>query len=404
MTNVRFDGLVTSLEEVQDHPARFATRLERAKRTSGYAECLCQGAGGGKPLRLVVRRYGALFHLARWPDEGVYHKRDICSFFAEPTALSGASGIEQEAIRTTHSGLDARLDVSLTVRTVGAVRSESSPGDSSRAASRRSAPLLGFLQRVWQDAGLNHWSGGAQRNWGTCSAQILAVLGEGKMNGKPVQDVVHVMRRYEESELPTIKAEFDAFLSRIRTTPTESRRGVVIAEIKAIDPSKYGFIVRLRQTFETFYASKALVESAARSYRHARPMIGQPEARVVAVLVVERTKDGNLRAVDLALQLCNRAFIPCDSSYEVDMANRLVDERRRFEKPLRRDEGDDMLPDFRLTDTARSTAIEIYGMEANDAYRARKLQKQAMYASRREPCVEWVPPSPLSSVVLPSPT
>jgi hypothetical protein len=43
-------------------------------------------------------------------------------------------------------------------------------------------------------------------------------------------------------------------------------------------------------------------------------------------------------------------------------------------------------------------------MESNEAYRARKLQKQAMYASRREPCVEWIPPLPLASVVLPSPT
>jgi hypothetical protein len=224
------------------------------------------------------------------------------------------------------------------------------------------------------------------------------------LNGKPMQDAVHVMRRYEESELATIKAEFDTFLGRIRTTPAESHRGVVIAEIKAIDQSKYSFMVRLRQTFETFYASKPLIESAARSFRHAWPMIGTPEARVVAVLVVERTRDGNLRVIDLALQLCNRAFIPCDSSYEVDMANRLVDEGRRFDKPLRRDGSDDMLPDFLLTDTARPAAIEVYGMESNDAYRARKLQKQALYASRNEPCVEWVPPSPLASVVLPSPT
>jgi hypothetical protein len=290
------------------------------------------------------------------------------------------------------------------VRTVEKARRENSENAAPRAESRRSAPLLGFLRRVWQDARLNHWSAEAQRNWGTCSSRILAVLGDGKMNGKQIQDVVHVMRRYEESELPIIKAEFDAFLGRIHTTPTTSDRGVIIAEIKAIDPSKYGFVIRLRQTFETFYASTTLIENAARSFRHAWPMIGKPAARIVAVLVVERTKDGNLRAVDLALQLCSRSFIACDSSYEVEMANRLVGERRRFDKPLRSDQSDDMLPDFRLTDTARPTAIEVYGMESNDAYRARKLQKQALYASRNEPCVEWIPPSPLSSVALPSPT
>ncbi|WP_248295445.1 DUF1173 family protein [Paraburkholderia sp. UYCP14C] len=263
MTNVRFDGMVTSLEDVQDNPARFATRLERAKRSPGYAERLCQSAGGGKPLRLVIRRYGALFQLARWPDEGMHHNPDLCSFFADTTDAGSSSITGQEAIRNTAAGLDARLDVSLTVRTVEKARRENSENATLHAESRRSAPLLGFLRRVWQDARLNHWSAEAQRDWGTCSARILAALGDGKMNGKQIQDVVHVMRRYEESELPIIKAEFDAFLGRIHATPTTSDRCVIIAEIKAIDPSKYGFVIRLRQTFETFYVSKTLIENAA---------------------------------------------------------------------------------------------------------------------------------------------
>ena len=131
-------------------------------------------------------------------------------------------------------------------------------------------------------------------------------------------------------------------------------------------------------------------------------MIGNADARVIAVLVLERTKDGNLRVIDLAVQLCNKAFIPCDSSYEVAMANRLVAEGRRFYKPLRLMPGEEMLPDFVLTDTAVATAIEVYGMELYDAYRLRKEQKQAIYAQRRMPCVEWVPPADLSCVRLPA--
>lgn len=224
------------------------------------------------------------------------------------------------------------------------------------------------------------------------------------MNGKPIQDVLHVMRRYEEAAQATLKAEFEAFLGRIQTTPAISERGIVIAEIKSIDPSKYGFVIKIRQTFESFFASRQLVDAAANSFRHAWPMIGNPDARVVAVLVLERTKDENLRVIDLAAQLCNNSFIPCDSGYEVAMANRLVEERRRFVKPMRLDDGDVMLPDFRLTDTAPETAVEVYGMESNDAYLIRKAQKQALYAQRRLPCVEWIPPAPLSAVVLPAAT
>ncbi|MFM0027460.1 DUF1173 family protein [Paraburkholderia madseniana] len=387
---------------MQDNPARFATRLERAKKSPGYAVCCCRPSPGDTPLRLVVRRYGALFHLARWPDEGYRHDRDKCTFFAEPGPTEESPGRAHDAIRNTPAGLNAKLDVSLSVRTVGTVTRGASTGAS--RSTRRSAPLLGFLQRIWMDAGVNQWAGGTQRNWGTCNAQILALVGDGKMNGKPIQDVLYVMRRYEEAAQATLKAEFDAFLNRIQTTPAVSERGIVIAEIKSIDPSKYGFVIKIRQTFETFFTSKQLIEDAARSFRHAWPMIGKADARVVAVLVLERTKDGNLRVIDLAVQLCNKSFIPCDSSYEVAMANRLVEERRRFIKPMRLDDGDVMLPDFRLTDTSPETAIEVYGMESNDAYLIRKAQKQALYAERKLPCAEWIPPAPLSTVALPAAT
>jgi len=259
--------------------------------------------------------------------------------------------------------------------------------------SRRAAPLLGFLQRVWEEAGLNEWAGAPSRGWGTCNAQLVSVLGDGKLNGKPMQDVLHVMRRYDVDDGSCVLAEFQSFLDRIKTTPAKSERGLLIAELRSVEPSKYGFVVKLRQTYETFFASKGVIESAADSFRPAWAMIGDATARVVALAVIERTKDDNLRIIDLALQLCNSAFLPCDSSFEVAMANRLVAERRRIVKPMRLEQGDAMLPDFRLIDTTVPTAIEVYGIQGNAQYVARKAEKQALYAREGAPCVAWIPPT-----------
>jgi Protein of unknown function (DUF1173) len=118
MPLISFDDVTVPLEEVQDNPARYATRLERAKRSPGYAICGCQPHSPSSPLRLVVRRYGTLFHLARWPEGGFRHEALTCPFFAERVAPSGSTGSALDAIRHTPDGLNAKLDISLTVRTV----------------------------------------------------------------------------------------------------------------------------------------------------------------------------------------------------------------------------------------------------------------------------------------------
>ncbi|WP_050455465.1 DUF1173 family protein [Candidatus Burkholderia verschuerenii] len=399
MADVSFDGLTVTLEEVQDNPAKYARELERAKKSPGYAVCRCKSGPGGTPLRLVIRRYGALFHLARWPEEGYLHDPATCPFHALPTNDQHEGEESFEAICQTPDGLNVRLDTSLSVRTVGVVIDRERREIAPNTVSRRSAPLLGFLQRIWIEARLHEWTGAA-RSWGTCNAQIVAALGVGKLNGKSMQDVLYVMRRYEPTEKAAIAAEFDAFLSRIKTSEGTSERGLLIAELNAVEPSKYGFVIKVRQTHHSFFASKAVIDQVTASFRSAWTLIGVPHARVVALLVLERTKDGNLRVIDIALQLCNSSFIPCDSSYEVAMANRLVAERRRFKKPMRLVPGDDTLPDFQLTDTATPTVIEVYGMHDNAQYLARKTQKQALYARAATPCVEWIPPADVRSVRL----
>ncbi|WP_238218273.1 DUF1173 family protein [Caballeronia novacaledonica] len=399
---VSFDGLTVSLEDVQDNPARYARQLERAKKSPGYAVCRCRERVAGRLLRLVVRRYGALFHLARWPEEGPNHDEISCPFYAAAPIKDGRTPDVLSAIQQTPAGLNVKLDASLSVRTLErSIRAKG--GSSLTTTARRAAPLLGFLQRVWLEANLHVWQGGSTRGWSQCNAQLVAALGDGKLNGKPIHEVLHVMRRHDESQAQSIVAEFNAFLDQITTTPQASQRRLALGELRGVAASKYGFVVTLRQTKRTFFASTSVIESAAASFRSAWAMTGNASARVVILALVERTRDGNLRIIDLALQLCSSSFVPCDSSYEVEMANRLVAERRRFIKPLRLEAGDVMLPDFQMTDTRQPTAIEIYGMQGNEQYLARKKEKQALYARDAKPCVEWIPPADLASVRLPKP-
>ena len=401
MPNISFDGGAFELEDVQENPARYVARLERAKITPGFALCLCVTP----PRQLVVRRYGRLLHLAGWPEDGHTH-RSSCPFHKDADALKAGGGDSQAAIVASAVGLNAKLDIALTQRDViSGPRQAGKPSGAPRT-SRRAASLLAFLQALWMNAGLTRWSGRTQqRHWGVCNATLLASLGEAsQINGNDAQRVLHVMRRYEETERAAINGEFDAFLSTLINGDGKVQRGLIIGEINEVADTQYGKSLSLRQSPKKYFATTALIEHAAKTFSHAWRALGDREARVIALLLVERTPKGHMKLVDLGAMLCSAAFIPCDSIHEVAMANRLTREQREFIKPLRMGGDEEVLPDFVLTDTSQPVHVEVYGMNGLPAYEARKLEKAAARRRNGIQAVEWnVDREPLDQITLPSP-
>jgi hypothetical protein len=396
MPNISFDGGAFELKDVQENPARYVARLERAKITPGFALCLCVTP----PRQLVVRRYGRLLHLAGWPEDGHTH-RSSCPFHKDADALKAGGGDNQAAIVASAVGLNAKLDIALTQRDViSGPRQAGKPSGAPRT-SRRAAGLLAFLQALWMNAGLTRWSGRTQqRHWGVCNATLLASLGEAsQINGNDAQRVLHVMRRYEETERAAINGEFDAFLSTLINGDGKVQRGLIIGEINEVADTQYGKSLSLRQSPKKYFATTALIEHAAKTFSHAWRALGDREARVIALLLVERTPKGHMKLVDLGAMLCSAAFIPCDSIHEVAMANRLTREQREFIKPLRMG-GDEEV----LTDTSQPVHVEVYGMNGLPAYEARKLEKAAARRRNGIQAVEWnVDREPLDQITLPSP-
>jgi hypothetical protein len=225
-------------------------------------------------------------------------------------------------------------------------------------------------------------------------------VGDGPINGERAERVLHVMRRFEREHAKSLEAELTGFLEALKRPDGSSRRALVIGAIAEVAPSKFGQTITLRQNVRKYFADKRLIAQAANSYRFAWPAIGNPQARVIAVLLVEYRK-GYAAIVDLGAMLCSSRFIPCDSMFEVQMANRLTREDRCFEKPLSAN-ADDILPDFVLTDTAELVDVEVYGLNGQDEYETRKREKQAIRARKGVQCIEWnTGLEPLESVQFP---
>src|SRR5690606_16799591 len=78
------------------------------------------------------------------------------------------------------------------------------------------------------------------------------------------------------------------------------------------------------------------------------------------------------------LMVVTEEWIPVESGYEAVIAEQLIAEGRRFEKPLRFDAREAVFPDFWLKDTAAPVPMEVWGMSTAE-YQARKQEKTAHY-------------------------
>ena len=208
---------------------------------------------------------------------------------------------------------------------------------------------------------------------GACHSSLLEMLDTAIINSKPAQSILHVIPPFS-IELK-LNSDLVRFLEGVSNDDKRACRRLVLAELGNAVDSKYGKRMTLRQDHTGYFVSSDLIEAMQRQYRSAWAMLGRSDARVLALLVVERTTNGNLRIADMALQLCNRTFIPCDSSHEVDMANLLISQGCSFEKPMRLGDGEEMLPHFILVDTSTHTHIEVHGMDGNPDYERRKEKK-----------------------------
>ena len=175
-------------------------------------------------------------------------KRDCDSFKDPNVAKPAGSGDSTAAILATPTGLNVKLDASLTLRETATGSRGSAPKTANRQ-SRRSATLLAFLQTLWAEARLNQWMGTATwRHWGHCNSQLLAEVGTALINGADAQNVLHIMRRFDEADRAAINAEFDAFIARPTTEKGATRRELIIGEVNEVTPTQYGHAFSLRQS------------------------------------------------------------------------------------------------------------------------------------------------------------
>jgi hypothetical protein len=402
MTQVLIGTYRIDQARILDNPAQYKDELEEARNLSGSLQCLCNA----QQLRLVVRSVKAGFILARWPLTGPDHDKQTCRFHAEDSRSGSRSPDSKKAFITTEEGLNIKLDVPLTVIDAPiAPRGDNGTGGGSGkpASTRQAAGLLAMLEFVWEHASLHKWLGQPQgRNWATCYSRLSGAVGEGMINGQPMSKVLHIMEPFDKAKSKETDDRLASFIEGLGKKNHADRRGLIIGEIRKLTVGNKVRVELKNSSLGNIFMSAELYRATVRSYRTALSSVGDPERKVIAILCIRLHDSGFADVISMAALMTSRAYIPCESSHELAMADRLVTERRRFTKPLRHLDNAPLHPDFELDDVAVRTVIEVWGMAGQDDYDERMSEKIVHYQQEGIECVGWEPvQSPVTAVSLP---
>tara|TARA_E500000318_G_scaffold111327_1_gene129534 strand:+ start:4822 stop:6180 length:1359 start_codon:yes stop_codon:yes gene_type:complete len=379
-----------------------------------YLSCKCCE----KAPKLYVAKHPNAYRLSRYPMTGHLHASH-CYFYDRKHTSSSSENVEI-------SGDVVRL--SLGRRVFVPVEGEGSEVKQTRTSHGKSYArqrLLGLFRALWESAGLNVYDPGLRMNWSVVRNALEARAQLMRWAGAPFSNSLVIP--IPPSMTDKREAEISSDRAKLEVCAREQTRIVLVAPVrgwlrpknaKGKDHAVIDLAINapVRRSYgQNPYSMRVVMGSAvfnrlAFSYSRAFAPVSvrlkeegarsstldadpKMKAVLIAICKVQMSDDGvfTLAAEDAAMDVLTRDFIPCDSSYEVELARALAINGRQYRKPLIESEWENMLPDFELLDVASASApLEVFGF-STDAYLVAKSRKIATYVKSGRTFWYWDP-------------
>lgn len=367
--------------------------LERCHRVQQGQRLRCACQPDGQQPELVIRLLQDHYYIARMPETGHLHARP-CPMFSEDASLSGVTEYEG-ALRYRGELAEVKVGFALhsalappVVRAGSLVRA----GDTVR---RGSMGLPGLLSLLWTHSELNSWTPGSVRPWVRVRSSLQDAAARIYLGKRCLLDHLFVQTDSGQAWLPAAPA--------VATDWNANK--LLLLKVGSMIKTPLGGAYFKTSGGELVLAPRAVLAALMRSYPRVAPFLaarGGRQARpaVICLALVHWKMVRGASCLSLlqgALMLTNWRMIPVESSYELQIADLLVAQGRRFTKPMRYDAAvDAVFPDFVLSDAGEGgVPMEVYGISGNGQYEARKQDKRAWYQAQGRRFWEWTPPTPV---------
>ena len=345
--------------------------LAQAHEQRERAICLCR-RDHKLPLYIAHRQGG--YVLARWPGTGPRHA-SACNHYEAPDFLTGLGQVRGSAVVEHEDSGETELKFAFPLSR-GPARAAPSAFTNDKPAVRSNGLRLtmqGLLHFLWDKAELTHWHPrmAGKRNWFVIRRALIHAALACKVRGESLARVLFVPERFQLEQKEDIAGRRRSDLAMAHASPQAIM--VVIGEIKAIEPARFGEKIIVRHLPDWPFL---MDEEMARRF-HKRFAVEEELWRsdgggghLVMSATFSIGVSGLPQIFEIAVMPLTREWIPYESLDERTLVNKSVGEARRFVKGLRVNLGPDHpIASIALKDTGLdATAVHLVRNVPDPAY------------------------------------
>lgn len=312
--------------------------LARVHDSAERPRCLCVPGG----VEMYVARHRR-FVVKRMPDTG-HHHHSGCPSYEPESQQSGLGDLLGEAVLETEPGaVDLRVDfpwARLTGR--GAAHGDGDP-ESEVGSTRRRMSMRALMHFLFERAGFNRWSPAMEgkRNQGVLHKYLLEAAENVSVKGLALSERLYVPEPFNESTRTDAARRRRDKLAVLRPREGNSPLALVLGEFKASEATERGCKVWIKHMPDAplLVASKtwARIERVFAPMFEARDADMGHRVRLILISLVRARREYTYEIDAASLMMTSEHWIPVEAIHELPLIHALVEQRRRFVKPLRYD-------------------------------------------------------------------
>ncbi len=312
--------------------------LARVHGTPERVRCLCVAAG----LEMYLARHHHLV-LKRMPGTGSQH-HPSCPSFEPELQQSGLGELVGEAVLESEAGqVELRVDFAW-ARLIGhgAVRAAPQKAPQEEVAHRRMS-LRALMHYLFERAGFNRWSPAMQgkRNQGVLNRYLMQAAAGVTIKDVALSGRLYVPEPFCEADKLQAGRRRREKLALLQPSGGQSPLAIVIGEFKVSEVTSFGHRVWIK------HMPDAPLLVAARPWikiqRKYAPLFEARDAdtghriRLMMAALIRARREHTYEIDAAALMMTTQQWIPVEGVYELALVHALIDQQRRFIKPLRYD-------------------------------------------------------------------